>query len=84
MSRYLAGSGIAAQAASDADTESCRELDALAAMSRLNLRLERDESAPAPWAVWDESEIIGAGESASEAVEDARRQVRRWEEAARG
>lgn len=86
---YTAGAGLVAVAASDADTDSCRELDALAEFSGLNLRLENDAEAPMPWAVWgsdgiEAEDIAGAGVTASEAIEDARNQIRTWVEAARG
>lgn len=62
------------------------ELDALAVFAGLNLRIEHDAAAPLPWAVWgsdgiEDEDIIGAGESPSEAIEDARAQVRMWAEA---
>ncbi len=42
--------------------------------------LEHDTDAPAPFAVWSEDdEIIGAGETASEAIVDAHATVRGWE-----
>lgn len=66
------------------------EVDALAKAHGLALRLEHDETAPLPWAVWcwdpaadlndpSDADIIGAGESASEAIEGARAQLRAWE-----
>jgi hypothetical protein len=59
------------------------ELDALAVFGGLHLRLEHDEAAPMPWAVWgsdggDDEDIIGAGDSPSEAIEDARHTIRGW------
>lgn len=60
------------------------EIDALAEWSGLNLRLDHDESAPLPWAVWytipesGDEDILGAGESPSEAIEDARNTARQW------
>lgn len=73
MSSYLAGA----------------ELDALAEFAGLNLRLEHDPDAPLPWAVWgsdgiEAEDIAGAGVTASEAIEDARAQIRTWVEAAHG
>lgn len=41
--------------------------------------LGKDHAMPLPYAVWLDDEIIGSGVTASEAVEDARRTVRRWE-----
>lgn len=42
--------------------------------------LEHDETAPMPFAVWSpEGDILGAGECASEAIEEARATVRVWE-----
>lgn len=92
MTGYLAGTGITAQTASNADTDSCRELDALAEYYGANLRLDHDPDAPMPWAVWatlfpeesDYEDIAGAGVTASEAIEDARAQIRTWIEVARG
>lgn len=67
------------------DSEHAEELDGLAEYAGLNLRLEHDPEAPMLWAVWggdgwDEEEIIGAGDSPSEAIEDARQQIQRWDE----
>lgn len=64
------------------------DVDALAELAGLNLDLEYDPDAPMPFAVWSEDEtgeqdIIGAGASPSEAIEDARNTVRGWE-ASRG
>ncbi len=42
--------------------------------------LEEDADAPERFAVWSpEGDIIGAGETASEAIEDARATIRTWE-----
>ncbi len=70
------------------DSEHAEELDGLAEYAGLNLRLEHDPEAPMLWAVWggdgwNDEEIIGAGDSPSEAIEDARRQIRAWEEKSR-
>lgn len=64
--------------------EAASELDALAEFAGLNLRLEHDDDAPMPWAVWgsdgiDAEDLLGAGESPSEAIEDARNTIRGWE-----
>jgi hypothetical protein len=42
-------------------------------------RVDHDEDAPEPWAVWLDGEIIGVGEAESEALEDAIQTVREWE-----
>lgn len=61
------------------------ELDELAALAGVErLSADYDPDAPLPWAVWvcgdsDELDLIGAGESCSEAIEDARNTVRGWE-----
>jgi hypothetical protein len=70
-------------------SQSLREaLDALAYAHGLELRVEHDETAPMPFAVWcwdpfeethADADIIGAGESESEAIDQARRQIRKWE-----
>jgi hypothetical protein len=44
--------------------------------------LHHDADAPLAYAVWCDGDIIGAGESASEAVAEARRTVRVWEDMA--
>jgi hypothetical protein len=65
-----------------------QSLDALAFAHGLELRISHDPSAPMPYAVWawapeceteDDADILGAGESESEAVEMARKQIRIWE-----
>lgn len=44
-------------------------------------RVEQDNTAPQPWAVWaDDDEILGAGDSLDEALEDAVNQLRSWEQ----
>lgn len=60
------------------------EIDELAAMAGVSLRIEHDDAAPMPWAVWSDDgegggDIVGAGDTVSEAIEDARRQARQWE-----
>lgn len=63
------------------------DVDELADLSGLNLGLEYDPSAPMPWAVWSEGtepgevDILGAGWSPGEAIEDARNTIRGWEAA---
>ncbi len=63
------------------------ELDALAEAAGLNLRLDLDRDAPLLWAVWShdgngsDEDIIGAGDSPSAALEDARKTIRGWEAA---
>jgi hypothetical protein len=60
------------------------ELDALAECFGVNLRIEDGPCFPA-FAVWCEvdcdgtEDIIGTGETASEAIEAARKQLRHWE-----
>lgn len=65
-------------------------LDALAIAAGVNLEIEHDESNPAPFAVWSENpededdfNIIGSGDTESEAIEAARETVRGWEAEAR-
>lgn len=41
--------------------------------------LEEDADAPMPFAVWLDGDLLGVGESQSEALEDARKKVRGWE-----
>ena len=41
--------------------------------------LEHDPDAPSPFAVWCDGDIIGSGDTASEALADARHTVRCWE-----
>lgn len=41
-------------------------------------RLEREPGAPMLWSVWHDDEIIGAGDTVLEAIEDASRQVEEW------
>lgn len=58
----------------------CLELTELAGA---HVRIERDDDAPMPWAVWcktpcGEEDIIGGGESGSEAIEEARATIRGW------
>ena len=60
------------------------ELTELAAQTDGALYFDRDETAPKLWAVWIDlgaggEDIIGAGDSPSEALEDARATVRGWE-----
>jgi hypothetical protein len=72
-----------------ASQEQREALDSLAYAHGLELRIEHDESAPLPFAVWcwdpcedggkDNADIIGAGESESEAIDAARKQLRIWE-----
>jgi hypothetical protein len=73
------------------------DLDALAEFYGLELRLRESDldeyyHDSFAWAVWgwnptseteDDADIIGAGESQSEAIESARKQLREWEENAR-
>ena len=62
----------------------------LGAAHGVELRLKHDDAAPMPFAVWcwgpddDESDadIIGAGQTESEALDAARVQLRAWEERA--
>ena len=61
------------------------ELHRLAELACLNLRIENDADAPMPWAVWgsdptaDEPEdIIGAGKTASDAIDQARALIAQW------
>ncbi len=63
-------------------------LDALAYAHGMELRIDHDPDAPSPFAVWgwapdyeveEDADIIGTGETESEAVEAARRQMRIWE-----
>ena len=44
----------------------------------LTLRLVHDPSAPLPWAVWADDDILGAGDSAVEAVADALQSLEHW------
>lgn len=47
------------------------------------LRLDRDEEAPSLWAVWtlgDDGEIIGSGDTAGEALAEARHTLEVWRE----
>lgn len=43
--------------------------------------LREDREAPQPFAVWLDDDIIGAGATAREAIEDAHATVREWEAA---
>ncbi len=63
-------------------------LDALAYAHGLELRIVHDPSAPRPFAVWgwapdyeveEDADIIGCGETESEAIDEARKQLRKWE-----
>lgn len=69
---------------SEAATFTTPELDRLAYAAGCNLEIEYDTSAPMPWAVWawsdteSEREIIGAGNTDREAIEDARATVAHW------
>jgi len=59
------------------------ELDSLAEFAGCEMRFDFDVYAPMTWAVWatyedGETEIIGAGEAPSEALEEARVTVRGW------
>lgn len=40
--------------------------------------LEHDPEAPLPYAVWFGSEILGAGQTPDEAIDEARATVRHW------
>lgn len=68
------------------------DLDALAEYFAENLLLDHDADAPLPWAVWcdfdgndgmGDREIIGAGETPTAAIDEARETLRKWEEKAR-
>lgn len=61
------------------------ELDILAEYAGLNLWVEHNEENPSPFAVFADledgiSELIGSGDSESEAIEAARVTIRGWEE----
>ncbi len=72
-----------------ASQEHREALDALAYAHGVELRIEHDTDAPLPYAVWcwdpcevdgkELADIIGAGETESEAIDEARRQIRKWE-----
>lgn len=60
------------------------ELADLAEDHGVIVRIEHDLEAPSPWAVWSEDpdgipdEILGAGETRSEAIEEACATMRGW------
>jgi hypothetical protein len=69
------------------NTDTATELDLLAQAHGMELRLERDEKAPKLFAVWgwspddeteDDRDIIGAGDTETEAINDARETMRSW------
>jgi hypothetical protein len=75
-----------------ANQEQREALNALAYAHGLELEIEEDDDAPMLWAVWawkpecetyEDADIIGAGDSESEAIEEARKQLRIWESNAR-
>jgi hypothetical protein len=41
-------------------------------------RVEYDRTAPMPWAVWSDGEILGAGYSRVSAIRDALKTAREW------
>jgi hypothetical protein len=60
------------------------DLTAIAECFGVNLRIEEDPTAPLRFGVWcedpatGETELIGASNSAGEAIDEARQQLRKW------